>query len=87
MTNTDESPTADAGLSITEEYALDDVQADEVRIGTLAELLAIPMTHGTDAETRVKDLCQIARYAGFTEQEVAAAQTKAKRGTGGLADD
>ena len=80
-------PTADAGLSITEEYDLDGVRADAVRIDTLAALMGVTLTYGTDAETRTTDLAQLARYAGFDAQEIAAAQTKAKRATSEVSEE
>jgi hypothetical protein len=72
------APVADAGLSISEEYDLDDERAQAVRVRTLAELFAVPMIYGTDGETRLKDLAQVARYAGVDETTIAEAQTHAK---------
>lgn len=77
----DAPPTADAGLSITAEYDLDGVRADAVRIDTLAALLGVTMTYGTDCETRTDDLAQLARYAGFDAPEIAAARSQAQRAT------
>jgi hypothetical protein len=75
---TSAAPVADSGLSITEEYDLDDERARAVRVRTLAELFAVPMVYGTDGETRLKDLTQVARYAGVDETTIAEAQTHAK---------
>jgi allophanate hydrolase subunit 1 len=75
---TSAAPVADSGLSITEEYDLDDERARAVRVRTLAELFAVPMVYGTDGETRLKDLAQVARYAGVDETTIAEAQTHAK---------
>lgn len=75
---TSAAPVADSGLSITEEYDLGDERARAVRVRMLAELFAVPMVYGTDGETRLKDLAQVARYAGVDETTIAEAQTHAK---------
>ena len=72
------APVADSGLSISEECDLDDERARAVRVRMLAELFAVPMVYGTDGETRLKDLAQVARYAGVDETTIAEAQTHAK---------
>jgi len=86
---TSAAPVADAGLSITEEYDLDGERAQAVRVRTLAELFAVPMVYGADGETRLKDLAQVARYAGVDETTIAEVQTHAKDELvqGGTTDD
>jgi len=79
MTDEIPAPIADESLSIAAEYDLDPERVRQARVDLLAELFAATYVAGSDAPVSLRDLAAQARLAGLESNQIATAQTQAKR--------